>query len=492
MNHDLSWLDLLPDAAKTALAREITSKLAQVQLEWYRPYAKQREFHRAGASYRERLFMAGNQLGKTLAGGAEDAIHATGRYPSWWDGRVFRKPTVGWVAGVTGELTRDGPQRVLMGRPNAIGTGMLPKDAIKDYSMKRGVADAIDTVIIRHGGGGDVQAGESIRTFKSYDSGESKFQSETLDTVSLDEEPPIKVYTEALTRTNTTNGIVWLTFTPLKGMSDVVMRFLKVDPLDPARLDRHTTKMGIAEAEHYTPEERARIIASYPVHERNARAYGDPILGSGKVYPIEESQIKVKAFPIPSHWPRLAAMDFGWDHYTAVVWLAWDRDNDVIYVTDCIRMRREEAAVPLVASAIKSRGLWIPVAWPHDGENETAQGPQLAGQYRREGVNMRHENAKFPETNDDSSTNTKQSRTSVEAGVQDIYSRMLKHQFKVFDHLEDWFEEFRLYHRKDGKIVKLRDDALSATRYGVMDIRFAITQPVATKINPNRPVSWRT
>ncbi len=434
--------------------------------------------------------MAGNQLGKTLAGGAEDAIHATGRYPAWWEGRVFNKPTVGWVAGVTSELTRDGPQRVLMGRANAIGTGMLPKDAIKDYTMKRGVADAIDTVIIRHGGGGDVQAGESIRTFKSYDAGETKFQSETLDTVSLDEEPPIKVYTEALTRTNTTNGIVWTTFTPLQGMSDVVSRFILIDPLDPARHDRHVTNMTIDDAEHFTPEQRARIIASYPAHEREARARGVPIMGSGRVFPVEEERIKVKAFPIPSHWVRLVAVDFGWDHPAAIVWFAWDRDNDTIYVIDCWRQR--ETPMPIMASAIKSRGTWIPVAWPHDGENDTAQGPQCAKQLRDEGVNMRPENAKFPEPTDNKSVNTKQSLTSVEAGVQEMLTRMLAGTWKVFDHLNDWFEEFRLYHRKDGKIVKERDDLMSASRYGLMDIRFAITQPVATKINPNRPVSWRT
>ena len=51
------------------------------RLAGYRPYQKQREFHAAGATARERLLMAGNQLGKTLAGGFEAAMHATGRYP---------------------------------------------------------------------------------------------------------------------------------------------------------------------------------------------------------------------------------------------------------------------------------------------------------------------------------------------------------------------------------------------------------------------------
>jgi hypothetical protein len=33
--------------------------------------------------------------------------------------------------------------------------------------------------------------------------------------------------------------------------------------------------------------------------------------------------------------------------------------------------------------------------------------------------------------------------------------------------------EFRLYHRKDGKVVKEHDDLLSATRYAIMMLRHA-------------------
>ena len=55
----------------------------------YVPYEKQRQFHDAGALHRERLFMAGNQLGKTTAGAMEATFHATGLYPDWWNGRRF-------------------------------------------------------------------------------------------------------------------------------------------------------------------------------------------------------------------------------------------------------------------------------------------------------------------------------------------------------------------------------------------------------------------
>ena len=57
-----------------------------------------------------------------------------------------------------------------------------------------------------------------------------------------------------------------------------------------------------------------------------------------------------------------------------------------------------------------------------------------------------------------------------------MLSRMQSGQFKVFDHLNDWWDEFRLYHRKDGKVVKEGDDLMSATRYAVMMLTPRIDQ----------------
>ena len=46
-------------------------------------------------------------------------------------------------------------------------------------------------------------------------------------------------------------------------------------------MSRWVTMMTIDDAEHYTPEQRDEIIAGYPEHEREARARGIPVLGSG-------------------------------------------------------------------------------------------------------------------------------------------------------------------------------------------------------------------
>jgi phage terminase large subunit-like protein len=190
----------------------------------YRPYAKQREFHAKGSVDRERLLMAGNQLGKTFCGAAEAAIHLTGQYPDWWTGRRFDRPVRAWGGSKTGEVTRDGVQRYLIGEPKdqaQWGTGMIPAESLMDWSRRQGVADSLDSAIVKH-----VSGGVSTIGFKSYDQGRQKWQSETLDFVWFDEEPPMDIYMEGLTRTNATGGMTFITFTPLLGMSDVVSMFL--------------------------------------------------------------------------------------------------------------------------------------------------------------------------------------------------------------------------------------------------------------------------
>src|SRR5215471_16377783 len=148
----------LPDAelpsVLSALTAEKTRRLTEDRLRYYKPYPKQAKFHAAGAKSRERLLMAGNQIGKTLAGGFEAAIHATGRYPDWWKGRRFDGPTNGWACGVSGEVVRDTVQRVLVGRSSIIGTGAIPKDAIGELVTARGIADLLDTIKVQHLSGG--------------------------------------------------------------------------------------------------------------------------------------------------------------------------------------------------------------------------------------------------------------------------------------------------------------------------------------------------
>jgi hypothetical protein len=230
--------------------------------------------------------------------------------------------------------------------------------------------------------------------------------------------------------------------------------------------------MTISDALHFSEEQRAAIIASYPAHEREARTRGIPTLGSGRVFPIAEQEIICEPFAIPPSWVQIIGVDFGWDHPFGACRLAWDRDGDVLYVTQTYRAR--EATPILHAAAIKPWGDWIPVAWPHDGlAHDKGSGEQLAEQYRAQGLKMLDERATFEDGSN-----------GVEAGVIEMLDRMQTGRWKVFSQCEDWLQEFRLYHRNNGKIVKERDDLISASRYAMMMRRHATLKPTARAWKP--------
>lgn len=216
---------------------------------------------------------------------------------------------------------------------------------------------------------------------------------------------------------------------------------------------------------HLSEKQKRELWESIPAHEREARAKGVPILGSGRVFPVSEDSLKMDAVTIPEHWYQIGGLDFGWDHPTAAVRLCWDKDADCVYVTHTHRLR--EATPVIHAATLKPWGDWLPWAWPHDGlQHDKGSGDQLAKLYRDQGMKMLPERATFPDGSN-----------GVEAGVIEMLDRMQTGRLKVFSTLTDWFEEFRMYHRKDGKIVKERDDLMSATRYGLMMLRHAKVKP---------------
>lgn len=226
-------------------------------------------------------------------------------------------------------------------------------------------------------------------------------------------------------------------------------------------MSRHVTRATIWDAAHYTEQQRAEIVATYPPHERDARMKGIPQLGSGRVFPIAEECILIEPFQPPLWFVWIGGMDFGIDHPFAAVRLAWDRDDDVIYVTNEYRVKD---AVPVIhAAALKPWGAMVPWAWPHDGlQRDKGSGTALRDQYQAAGLNMLPLKASWPDGS-----------VGVEAGLMDMLERMQTNRWKVFSTCQSWIGEFRDYHRKDGQVVKERDDLISASRYALMMMRNA-------------------
>lgn len=428
------------------------------KIEYFEPYPKQRAFIALGKKKRERLLIAANQIGKSETGAYETACHLTGIYPKDWPGRQWKRPVKFWAAGETSLLARDVQQKKLCGEPGVddqFGSGMIPKELFHGEPTKsRGVADAYDTIQIKRA---DHSGGISVLRFKSYEQGRKKFQGETLDGIWFDEEPPMDVYQEGLTRTTATKGMVFVTFTPLLGRSDVVLRFT-----EESSPDRASVNMTIDDAKHISVEERDKIVAGYLPHEREARAKGVPILGSGRIFlSTEESISEDRLEYVPAYWPKLWGIDFGIEHHFGAVLIIWDRDNDIIHVHTAIKM---SDSLPIQhAAAIKLVGGDVPVAWPHDGtQRDKGSGEQLKNIYKAHGLRMLPDHATWPDGG-----------FATEPGILEMDERFKSGRLRFARHLNELFEEYRFFHRKDGQIVKIKDDLLSALRIAIMMKRSA-------------------
>lgn len=435
-------------------------------------YPWQVEFHEEGATNAHRALFAANRVGKTRSGAAEIAIHLTGRYPDWWKGFRFNKPIEWWSGSISNELQKDGMQKALLGSDlgENFGTGMLPKASIIGKPTKRqcGISDVADTVKVRHASGG-----VSTLRHKTYEQGARMWQSGAPDGISLDEQPDEHaanekmIFSEVVTRLVDTNGILLATLTPLLGETDLTRHFMN----PPAkRIWWRGASWG--DAPHLTEEAKKLAMASYPEHERLTRTTGIPMMGEGAVFPVGDEEISCAPFEIPKHFFRINGIDFGYDHPFGLSCVAYDADKDIVYVTDCYRKKGETTV--LHAAAIKKRGEKIPVAWPHDGMNAKDTGAARAiplwHMYLAEGVNMLPFSARYK---DEKGGDDKGGSQAVEPIVMEVLERMQTGRFKVFSHLSEWFEEKRSYHRKDGKIVPIRDDLLKATFYAVMMLRYA-------------------
>ena len=461
-------------AQAVEIAREIRKRERFNKIDYYDPYPYQEAFHATGASANQRLLMAANRIGKSYCGSAELAFHLTGLYPKWWKGRRFRQPIIAWAGGVSNETTRDIVQYELLGSPDdpeAFGSGTVPRSCIIKTERKPGVPNAKSVALIKH-----VTGGNSSLFFKAYEMGVEKWQGRSVDCIWLDEEPSRDIYSQAVTRTLDRRGMVYMTFTPEQGMTQTVASF--VNNLQPGQSLNNATWDDASEKirsvvnnqnGHLNEAVMEQILASYSPHEREMRRYGRPSIGSGLVFPIMEEKLMVDPFTLPKHWPRICGIDFGFDHPTAIVWVAWDREEDEIYIYDCYR--QSKAAPSVHAAAIRNRPGFIPIVWPHDGHRKDAMGnPGLAEQYRNLGCNMLPFHFENPPA-----IGEKKGGNSIEVGIMDLLQRMENGKFHVFSTLNDWWEEFRMYHRKEGKIVPLFDDLMSATRYAVMSTRFSVS-----------------
>ncbi len=384
--------------------------------------------------------MAANRVGKTLVGAFITTCHATGNYPRWWKGKRFTEPTSIWVAGITSESTRDIVQLELLGDvATSLGSGMIPFDSIIGTKRKQGSTDAIDVVYVRH-----ISGGISVIKFKSMEQGRSAFQGTAKHFIWLDEEPDREaydIYSECNTRTMTTGGQVLLTFTPLKGMSELSKWMLD-----------HKSDTGYSfvnmtwdDAPHLGELEKAEYLAKLKPHEIEARTMGIPTFKEGLIYQTPDSEVLVDPFPVPRHWPVAMGMDIGWTAPTAAILLAQDPKSGIWYVV--WEYAEEATSRSDHAKKLRERGEWIYIACDPSANRTESDGQKTMKVYKDLGLNIHN------------------AINDVELGIDSVNDGFSSGMLKIFKSCKGLIEERRFYQFEKGKVRKKDDHRLDGLRY---------------------------
>ncbi len=440
-------------------------------------YPKHIAFLSAGKYAKERGFVAANRIGKTRALCFEDACHLTGLYPHWWKGKVFNEPVSWLVSGLSNESTRKvltpellGRVRQHAGRNYVDGTGLIPASHFVPGSLlfRGGSGRIVSEIDIYYR---DSKTEFSTLYIMSNEQGWGAFSGTARHGVHLDEEHDLEVYSECLTRTATTEGIMMTSFTPLAGITETVMKLLpefreqaemeervydaKTGSFDEVSFDEdgemvfekkgeetitrpadglghwvtnhlYTMRVGWGDnPPHLTEAEMLAQQSGTPKYLLDAKTKGIPVLGRGRVYPIDIEMLKVAPFKIPDHWPRVFALDPG-TRTTACIWGAFDMDSECWYL---YREYSEGYAPPFVhAQRILGREDWIPGVVDPAGLGTSANdGMSICQHFRDAGLNLTL------------------AENSVSDGIQTCYKLMTTDRLKIFSTLHKFESEFMLY-----------------------------------------------
>lgn len=424
-------------------------------------YQQHLRFFELGKEFKTRCFMAANRVGKTEgAGGYECTLHLTGLYPDWWPGRRFDKGIDMWAAGDTSETVRDIIQFKLFGPHDAIGTGLIPKANIISVKYKPNGKGLIDSASIKN-----TRGSYSRIAFKTYEQGRISFQGTEKDVIWLDEESDVGIRAECAMRLMTTDGILIETFTPLKGLTQLVMSYIGGDDIEDGDVDisvledegrvyknqdRAIVMAGWNDVPHLEEEAKRRMRRESEPHLVEARSTGRPSLGAGAIYPVKESEITCEPFLVPEYWPIVYGLDVGWNK-TAAIWGAHDRDSDIVYLWSEHCQEKQPPSVH--ADAIRSRAHWIPgvVDPASNKDRDQNDGKTVFDMYSSLGLDLDMAN------------------NAVDAGLNEVLQRMVSGRLKIFKTLYKTLAEYRTYHRNEqGKVVKKNDHLMDALRYLVM------------------------
>lgn len=337
------------------------------QLRYFRPMPHQTRFWSLPGD--RRGILAANRVGKTVSTCVELAYHLTGRYPTDWPGRRWSAPVDAMIAGEGWGQVAKVVQNELMGTPDVrggdLGTGCIPRHCIIQESMRSEGANVM-SVEIRHESGGS-----SRLTFANYTQEVRQLQGLKLDIAVFDEQPPDDFFSEVVTRTATTQGMVMCSFTPLKGLTGLVSRFWNRETgYDFVRVSWDDVPELDPWGEPFLLEAtRQQLSRDYLPYEREARMQGRPVMGQGAVFALPNWPTYNTLPTNHTSLQRVISLDLGLIRDSTVIsFLFWDPLEQRAWLHRQISMQGQDEANPVNwAQHLMRPEVWgTPIVLPAD------------------------------------------------------------------------------------------------------------------------------
>lgn len=274
--------------------------------------------------------------GKTTAAVIKSIYHATGRYPDWWTGRKYDRPTIGRIFA---KDFQKGAQVVIKKLHQ-----WMPRDAF--YTHPRKGTMGIETMWqINHAPSGGV----SYFDIMTYEQDPSSAEGWDGDWVMFDEPPPRDLYIAAVRGLVDNDGLCWFSLTPLKEpwLFDEIYCSKNANVFSVVCDLRHNLeRMNPLSGEMVGLKEESirKFEQKLTEEERETRIHGKFRYLAGRIWKDWDRDVhtfdRMKEWPMdrkkgilfagqpPAHWPRAMFLDPHDRRPQALLWVACDDTGD--------------------------------------------------------------------------------------------------------------------------------------------------------------------
>ena len=450
------------------------------QLKYFRPFEHQLKFFATGESNR-RGILAANRIGKTVSTCYETAMHLTGLYPEWWQGKRYAKPVTAMVAGEGWEQVARVLQQELLGTQdvkiqNNLGTGAIPRDSIVFETMRNDGANCLGCEV-RHTSGTN-----SYLLFANYTQEVRQMQGFKLNLAVFDEQPPDDFFSEIVTRTATTQGQVLCSFTPLKGLNGLVSKFWNHEP------GYNHIRVSWDDVPEYDPwgepfllqSTREQLERDYLPHERDARRNGVPVMGKGAVFQIRNWPTYKTGdydFKNTTGLDRIIALDLGLvNDKTVISLMYWDPNEQEAWLHTQVVVTGTEEANPMnyINHLMRPEVFGTPIVLPADANTQgryTMSSQSIRELFESYELNVQPEAIMNPPDDQGRRTNHKS------FGINKMRQMLELGTLHVNENCVEFLREAQNYYVDNHGRFSDPDDCIDSARYALLGCLQGLAEP---------------